>query len=143
MRILFDTNIILDVLLNRKKFVELAANLVGMVESNNIEGYLCATTITTLDYLISKAINRKQAKIEIQKLLTIFRIAEVNSIVLELSINSAFGDFEDAVQYYSAVNCEVDGVVTRNIKDYRNSRLPVYTPNELWGIVTINQHGTT
>ncbi len=74
MRILFDTNIILDVLLNRKKFVELSSNLVGMVESNNIEGYLCATTITALDYLIAKAINRKQAKIEIQKLLTILII---------------------------------------------------------------------
>lgn len=141
MRVLFDTNIILDVLLNRKKFVELSANIVGMVESNNIDGYLCATTITTLDYLISKAINRKQAKIEIKKLLTIFRIAEVNSIVLELSVNSKFGDFEDAVQYYSGECCEVDGLVTRNTKDYKNTKLPIYTPSELWGIVTVSQNG--
>jgi len=141
LRVLFDTNIILDVLLNRKKFVELSANIVGMVESNNIDGYLCATTITTLDYLISKAINRKQAKIEIKKLLTIFRIAEVNSIVLELSVNSKFGDFEDAVQYYSGECCEVDGLVTRNTKDYKNTKLPIYTPSELWGIVTVSQNG--
>ncbi|VAX10532.1 hypothetical protein MNBD_GAMMA26-496 [hydrothermal vent metagenome] len=140
MKILFDTNIILDVLLNRKKFVELSANLVGMVENNNIDGYLCATTITTLDYLISKTINRKQAKIEIKKLLAIFSIAEVNSIVLELSVNSKFADFEDAVQYYSGECCEVEGLVTRNTKDYKNTNLPIYTPDELWGIVTITQH---
>jgi len=141
LRILFDTNIILDVLLNRKKFVELSSNLVGMVESKKIEGYLCATTITTLDYLIAKAINRKQANIEIKKLLTIFNIADVNSTVLELSVNSAFADFEDAVQYYSGECCKVEGLVTRNTKDYKNTNLPIYTPDELWGIVTINQHG--
>ncbi len=141
MRILFDTNIILDVLLNRKEFVEFSANLVGMAENNQIEGYLCAITITTLDYLISKTTNRKQAKIEIQKLLTIFGIANVNSTVLELSINSEFGDFEDAVQYYSGEYCGVDGLVTRNPKDYKNTNLPIYTPTELLGIVTINQHG--
>ncbi|MEN8179576.1 MAG: PIN domain-containing protein [Pseudomonadota bacterium] len=141
MRVLFDTNIILDVLLNRKQFVELSAKLVGMVESNNIEGYLCSTTITTLDYLISKAINRKQAKVEIQKLLTIFRIAEVNSKVLELSVNSGFGDFEDAVQYYSGECCDLSGLVTRNTKDYKNTNIPIYTPEELWGIVTMSQHG--
>ncbi len=140
MKILFDTNVIIDVLLNRKKFVELSSNLVGMVENKNIEGYLCATTITTLDYLIAKAVNRKQANIEIKKLLTIFNIADVNSTVLELSVNSAFTDFEDAVQYYSGECCKVDGLVTRNAKDYKNTNLPIYTPDELWGILAVNQN---
>jgi len=87
-----------------------------------------------LDYLISKAINKKQAKVEIKKLLAIFRIAEVNSKVLELSINSKFADFENAVQYYSGECCNMNGLVARNIKDYKNTSLPVYTPEELWGI---------
>ncbi len=140
MRILFDTNIILDVLLNRKRFVEVSSNLVGMVENNTIEGYLCATTITTLDYLITKTINKKQAKIEIKKLLNIFNIAGVNATVIELAVNSKFDDFEDAVQYYSGECCRVEGLVTRNTKDYKNVKLPIYTPDELWGIVTITQH---
>jgi len=135
LRVLFDTNVVLDVLLARKDFVELSASLVGMVENKKIEGYLCATTITTLDYLISKALNRKQAKIEIQKLLKLFRIAEVNSKVLELSVNSNFSDFEDAVQYYSGEYSEVDGIVTRNTKDYKNTKLPIYNPEELWGLI--------
>lgn len=140
MKILFDTNIILDVLFNRESFIELSANLVSSVETKDIEGYLCATTITTLDYLISKATNRDKAKIEIQKLLNLFQIAEVNSTVLQLSINSDFKDFEDAVQYYSGENCKVNGLVTRNIKDYKQAQYPIYTPNELWGIIVINKN---
>lgn len=135
MRVLFDTNVILDVLLARKDFVELSSALVGMVENKIIEGYLCATTITTLDYLISKSLNKKQAKVEIIKLLKIFRIADVNSKVLALSVNSKFDDFEDAVQYYSGECSEVDGIVTRNTKDYKNAKLPIYNPEELWGLI--------
>ncbi len=135
MKILFDTNVILDVLLNRNPFVELSANLVSSVENKTIEGYLCATTITTLDYLISKSRNRETAKIEIQKLLTLFQIADVNSTVLTMAINSGFTDFEDAVQYFSGKCSNVDGLVSRNTKDYKKAVLPIYTPDELWSII--------
>jgi len=135
LKILFDTNVILDVLLNRNPFVELSANLVSSVENKTIEGYLCATTITTLDYLISKSRNRETAKIEIQKLLTLFQIADVNSTVLTMAINSGFTDFEDAVQYFSGKCSNVDGLVSRNTKDYKKAVLPIYTPDELWSII--------
>jgi hypothetical protein len=85
--------------------------------------------------LISKALTKNQTKIEINKLLKLFHIAEVNTKVLEFSVNSIFPDFEDAVQYYSGECCEVDGIVTRNTKDYKNAKLPVYTPDELLGIL--------
>jgi len=137
LKIIFDTNIILDVLLNRDPFVELSAKIVSSVENKNIEGYLCATTITTLDYLISKQTNRNTAKAEIQKLLNIFEISEVNSKVLDMSLKSGFKDFEDGVQYYSGECCGVNGLVTRNTKDYKQAKLPIYTPEELWGIVSI------
>jgi len=140
LKIVFDTNIILDVLLNRAPFVELSANLVSSVENKKIEGFLCATTVTTLDYLISKETNRNKARVEVRKLLSIFNISEVNLKVLELSLNSEFKDFEDAVQYYSGECCSVDGLVTRNIKDYKQAKLPIYTPDELWGIISIDQH---
>ena len=139
MKILFDTNIILDVLLNRTPFVDLSANLVSSVENRTIEGYLCATTITTLDYLISKARSREIAKIEIQKILTLFQIADVNSKVLSLSINSNFTDFEDAVQYFSGQCSGVKGIVTRNAKDYKHATLPIYTPDELCSIISFKK----
>lgn len=137
MKILFDTHIILDVLLNRANFVDLSATLVSLVESKELEGYLCATTITTLDYLITKALNRDKAKNEIQKLLNIFQISSVNSEVINLSVTSNFKDFEDAVQYYAGKCSGVDAIVTRNIKGFKNIALPVYTPDELLGIILI------
>ena len=137
MKVLFDTNIILDVLLNREPFVELSANLVSSVENKDIEGYLCATTITTLDYLIAKTTSRDKAKIEIQKLLNLFQIAKVNLAVLELAINSGFKDFEDAVQYYSGVNNNVTALLTRNTKDYKQAKLAVYNPDELCKIISV------
>lgn len=138
MRVLFDTNIILDVLLDRSPFVELSASLVSLVENGVIEGYLCATTITTIDYLVSKAHNRKKAKVSIQKLLTIFQIAEVNKEVLLLATNSKFVDFEDAVQHCAGQFVSVDSIVTWNPRDFKQASLPVYSPNELWGIVSLN-----
>ncbi len=92
----------------------------------------------TLDYLISKQTNRSAARIEIEKLLNIFKISEVNTKVLNMSLKSGFRDFEDAVQYYSGECCGVNGLVTRNTKDYKQAKLPIYTPDELWGIISIS-----
>ena len=140
MKVLFDTNVILDVLLNREQFVELSAGLVSLVETNVIEGYLCATTVTTIDYLVSKMHNRTEAKTSIQKLLSLFEIAKVDKEVLLLSIDSKFTDFEDAVQYYSGQIAGIDSIVTRNTDDYKKATYPIYSPNELWGIIELNHH---
>lgn len=138
MRVLFDTNIILDVLLNREPFVVNSALLMGHVEKKDIEGYLCATTMTTLDYLLSKALNKRESSTGIQKLLSLFKVSDVNSTVLDLSVNSDFSDFEDAVQYFSGVCSEVNAIVTRNTKDYKNTALPIYIPDELLQIIKLN-----
>jgi len=136
LKILFDTNIILDVLLNRQPFVDLSAGLLSLAENRTIDAYLCATSITTIDYLLSKSTSRQQSKVEMQKLLKIFQISEVNAAVIDLAIKSTFKDFEDAVQYFSGDYCEVNGLVTRNIKDYQQAEYPVYSPKELWSLVT-------
>ena len=137
MKILFDTNIILDVLLDRELFVELSANLVSLVETNVVEGYLCATTVTTIDYLVSKTYNRNKANLAIKKLLNIFQVAEVNKDVLLLSTDSKFTDFEDAVLHYSGQWVSIDSIVTRNTSDFKRAEYPVYSPIELWGIINV------
>lgn len=139
MKVLFDTNIILDVLLNRAKFVDLSASLVSMAETKKIKGYLCATTITTIDYLVAKEHDRSRAKTEIQKLLNIHSISQVNKQVLDLAINSQFKDFEDAVQYYSGKCVGVDCLVTRNLKDYKGTQLAVYSPSELLSVIALRK----
>ena len=135
MKVLFDTNIILDVLLIRNPFFALSANLLDAVESKDIDGFLCATTITTIDYLVTKFQNKYVAKLAISKLLSLYSIAEVNQSVLNFANTSNFSDFEDAVLYFSALNVGVDSIVTRNNNDFTSANLPVYTPNQLWDLI--------
>lgn len=138
MKILFDTNVVLDVLLNREPDAAEAIKLFGAVENKIIQGFLCATTITTVDYLCTKAIGRKPAKLAINALLELFSIAEVDKNVLVAAIESDFFDFEDAVLYQAGVYAGVDGFVTRNIKDFTLAKLAVYKPAELFSIIQSN-----
>jgi predicted nucleic acid-binding protein len=135
LKILFDTNVVLDVLLNREPHAIDGIKLFSAVENKIIQGFLCATTITTIDYLCTKAIGRKPAKQAINALLELFSIAEVNRKVLVAAIESDFSDFEDAVLYQAGVYGGVDGFVTRNIKDFALAEHPIYAPSELCGII--------
>ncbi|OKY73682.1 MAG: twitching motility protein PilT [Desulfobulbaceae bacterium DB1] len=131
MKILFDTNVILDVLLDREPFSRDASILLCKVEQSEIIGFVCATTITTIHYLAAKALGKKAASLHIQSLLSLFVIAPVNRIVLEKACDAAFNDFEDAVIHEAARNAGAQYIVTRNITDFNKSLLPAYEPGEL------------
>lgn len=130
MKVLFDTNVILDVLLDREPFAEDAALLLAKVEQSEITGYICATTVTTIHYLATKALGSKGAAKHIQALLSLFAIAPVNRVVLEEAVAAKFADFEDAVLWAAASHAGAKYIVTRNIGDFKNSTLPVFEPRE-------------
>jgi predicted nucleic acid-binding protein len=131
MKILFDTNVILDVLLDRKPFSNNAAFLMSLVERSEIIGIVCATTITTIHYLASKSLGSQAASHHIQTLLALFVIAPVNRVVLEDAVKSKFKDFEDAVLHESAIHAGAEYIVTRNISDFKESKLPAFSPVDL------------
>ena len=131
MKILFDTNVILDVLLDREPFSSIAAKLFSRVETGEITGYVCATTITTLHYLTRKVVGDELALKEINKLMLLFEIAPVNRAVLDAALKSGFKDFEDAVVHESGVYKETQGVVTRDSAGFKKSKINVYSPEEL------------
>ena len=131
MKILFDTNVILDVLLDREPFSEDAAFLMSLVELSEIIGIICATTITTIHYLASKALGSQAASRHIQTLLALFVIAPVNRVVLEDAAKSKFKDFEDAVLHESAIHAGAEYIVTRNLADFKKSKLPTFSPVDL------------
>jgi predicted nucleic acid-binding protein len=133
---MFDTNIVLDVLMDRLPYSDAAVELFSKVETGAVYGYLCGTTITTVFYLTSKTIGAAKAREEIGKLLRIFEVAPVNRVVLESALEADFSDFEDAVIHEAAVHIGADLLVTRNQKDFRKSKLPVYTSEEMVKIVT-------
>ncbi|MCX5806958.1 MAG: PIN domain-containing protein [Proteobacteria bacterium] len=128
MKLLFDTNIVLDVLMDRKPFADSASALFAASEEGAITGYLCGTTLTTIYYIVSKAMGSEQAKEAIKKLLVIFQVALVNRVVIEKALASDFKDFEDAVLHASACYAGVDAIVTRNEGDFSKADIPIYSP---------------
>lgn len=131
MKVLFDTNVILDLLLDREPFADDAARCFSRVEQGEIEGFLCATTLTTLHYLISKSIGAKSARESIELLLSLFQVALVDYAVLEGALALGFKDFEDAVLHEAARAAGVDLIVTRNIVDFKRSKIQVRLPADL------------
>ena len=136
MKLLFDTNVVLDLLMDREPFADAAGELFARVEAGSVIGCLCGTTITTVFYLIAKALGPGRAKEEIAKLMALFEIAPVNRPVLEAAVASTFVDFEDAVLHEAACHFGVDAIVTRNRKDFRHARIPVHDPAELAAILS-------
>ncbi len=135
MRVLFDTNVLLDVLLAREPFARAAVELLALVDKGRIDGLLCATTVTTIHYLATKAIGSAAAGRHMRTLLDIFDIAEVNREVLSSSLQVSMKDFEDAVLHEAAIAADASGIVTRNVKDFAKSRIPIYAPEEFLALM--------
>ena len=135
MKVLFDTNVILDVMLLREPFFKSSALLLAEIERKNIEGFVCSTTVTTIHYLVEKTKGRKVALSQIESLLKIFQVTPVDKSCLESALKSKITDFEDAVLNESAYREGLDGIVTRNEKDFKQSKLTIYNPEELLKIL--------
>jgi len=130
MKILLDTNVVLDVLLAREPFVDLAREIFILIENGETEGYLCATSVTTLHYLIGRESNKKEADEIIKKLLTLFEVSPVTKKILyDASINNGL-DYEDSVIYTSAFYSEIDIIVTRDKKGFKESKISTLNPKE-------------
>ena len=135
MRVLVDTNVVLDVLLERRPFAEAATRIFALVEESRIEGFLCATTVTTVDYLLRQALPPAKARDTLRRLLDLFEIAPVNRPVLEQALRSGISDFEDAVLEQAGRLVSVDAITTRNGKDFKKSTVPIFDPAELLSAV--------
>jgi predicted nucleic acid-binding protein len=131
LKVLFDTNIVLDVLMDRLPYSDAAVELFSRVEDGTIIGYLCGTTITTVFYLAAKTVGAAKAQEEIRKLLSLFEVAPVNRHVLESALVAEFNDFEDAVIHKAACHVGAEAIITRNQKDFKKSRILVYSSEEM------------
>ena len=129
MRKLFiDTNIVLDLLAKREPFYEDAAKLFSLADRKKILLIVSSPTFANTNYVLSKLNNSKTARDILSKFKVLVTVADLNDKVIELSLNDDdFSDFEDGLQYYSALENEVDIIITRNLKDFRRSKIPVIT----------------
>jgi predicted nucleic acid-binding protein len=131
MRVLIDTNILLDILLDRKEFIEPAIALLKRLQERKFRGFVAATTLTNMYYLVRKATGKTGlALAAVNKTLEWCRVAPVNYRVLDIARYSGMNDFEDAVQAAAAKNFGIDIVVTRDKTGFYNSGLHAHSPEE-------------
>ena len=118
MRILIDTNVILDVLLKRSPFYETAIEVLKLSARDDIQEFVSASAITDIYYIAYKNLRDKAAVRELlKKLLLIVSVAGVSEEEIQKALELEWNDFEDSVQYSVAALNEMDGIITRNVKD--------------------------
>ncbi len=130
MKVLIDTNVILDVLCNRSEFVEDSSRVWKYCEVNQIEGYISALSIPNIVYILRKELTPQKTQQLIQQILMIFEVIDLKSSDLKNAAEMLSSDFEDAVQMCCANRIKADYIVTRNIRDFKESKVPALKPSE-------------
>jgi predicted nucleic acid-binding protein len=134
-----DTDIILDVLLNRETHYADSAGIFKCFENHTATLYTSSSIIINAQYIGQKQISKEKCKAAIKYLLQYFEILEPTKLTIVEAYNSDFSDIEDAIQYFMAKNSGIiDYIITRNVKDYKavNNGIPVITPAQFLKILT-------
>lgn len=131
LRILFDVNVLLDVVLDREPHVRASAELLAEVENGRLGGLMSAVTAPTIHYIVRRQLDREQSLLTTRRLLDLCEVAPVTRVVLEDALSLGFDDYEDAVQHESARHAQADGIVTRNVRDFELGKLAIFTPDQL------------
>ena len=137
-RLLFDINVVLDVLLDRKPFADPSSAAWEAVERGDVEGMLSAHALTTLHYINAKAVGVRMATETTEALLTVFDVAPIDEAVLRAAVALKWPDFEDAVTAAGARRAKCDAVVTRNPRDFKGAPIRVLTPSEMVALIEMS-----
>lgn len=135
MRVLFDTNVVLDVLLARAPHAASATTLFDYVARKELDGLLGATTLTTIFYLAAKASAPAKARRHMHTLLGLFDVAAVTRSVLADALEAGFKDYEEAVLHEAARQAGASAIVTRDPSGFAASKLRIYSPPELLRLI--------
>ena len=129
-RILIDTDVILDFFFDREPFAENAAKILSLCESKEIKGFITPVIISNVYYLLRQTAKHEKIIEKLKMLVSITEILVIDKDAILQALNSDFKDFEDALQNYAAeLDKEIDLILTRNTKDFKNSSLAVMTPD--------------
>ncbi|MFK7810553.1 MAG: type II toxin-antitoxin system VapC family toxin [Saprospiraceae bacterium] len=129
-KLFLDSDVILDLLLDRPPFAGDIAELIAGSLENNVNLFISPISVTNINYIIGKIENQKKADAKTKKILEIVSVENVGQAIISKAINSNFKDFEDAVQNFCAAAAKHKTIITRNTKDYKESKLSIFTPKE-------------
>jgi len=128
--ILLDTNIIIDLLAAREPFYTEAAELFSLADKKTIKLSVSALSLANTHYILSKFTNGQEARKILRNFKVIVDVLPLDDKIVDLALNSEFRDFEDAIQYFTAIENEQKLIVSRNKSDFKSSKIPVMTASE-------------
>jgi len=129
-KLLIDTNIIIDLLAKRENFYQEAQELFTLADEKNVLLFISSLSLVNTHYILSKHLNENEVRKTLIKFKILVEVLPLEDKIIELALASDFKDFEDAVQYYTALDNKLDFIITRNKKDFKTSKLPVFTARE-------------
>ena len=129
-RIFLDTNVILDLLGERVPFFDSIAKVATLADQKKITLIVSPLSFTTVEYVLNKYESSESVLNKLRKFKIICEVCEVDEKTIEKGLNSNFKDFEDAVQFYTALQANCSIIITRNGKDFTNSTIPIMTAEE-------------
>jgi predicted nucleic acid-binding protein len=136
-RLLIDTNIVIDLLAKREEFYPEAATLFSLADQKLITLTTSSLTFANTNYILSKLKNAKEARAILRKFKVLIETLSLDDKIVELALSDAkFTDFEDGLQYYTAIENNVEIIITRNKKDFKNSTIPLMTAKEYLAKIT-------
>ncbi len=130
MKLFFDTNILLDVIAKRTPFYKTAALVWGMAERHQVDAYISTISINNIYYIVRKAAGKPKADAALVLLRDIFDFVAPDRQLVNQAIDSSIDDFEDAIQFYSAIRIQADYLITRNAKHFPTDEIPIIAPDE-------------
>lgn len=130
-KLFIDTNIVLDLLAKREPFYESSAKMFSLADRNEIQMSVSSLTFANTNYVLSKLKSASEAKEILRKFKLLVHIVSLSEKIVDLALNdSAFKDFEDGLQYYSALESNQDIIITRNQKDFKSSQVAIMSAEE-------------
>ncbi len=135
-KVLLDTNIVIDLLAKREPFYQEAAKIFTLADRKVINLYVSALSFANVNYILLRQRKPEEAKLILRKLKLLVGILSLDEKIISLSLNdNDFKDYEDALQYYSAIENDIEVIISRNQKDFQNSKLPVMTADQLINLI--------
>jgi predicted nucleic acid-binding protein len=126
-KVFVDTDIIYDLLAKRDPYYLAAARLFTLADEGKVQIFISALSLANIHYLISKNQSANEAKQILRKFKVLVHVTPLNDKIIDLALNSEFSDFEDAIQYFSALQNNIEVLLTRNLKDYKRAQISVMT----------------
>lgn len=130
-KLFVDTNIVIDLLARRDPFFEEAAELFSLADKKQVELSVSSLTIANTSYALLRQMDSNKAKSVLRKLRLILKVLPLDDKIIGLALNDqTFSDFEDGLQYFTAIEDEQELIITRNLKDFKNSKIPTMTAKQ-------------